>query len=124
MSRGVRLSCCSTVASAQVDPQLARLALDNLLLNAIQAAPTHSSVEMRAEEEAGQLSLSVRDTGVGPPADIRERLFEPFVTGRTDGTGLGLSIVREVAEAHRGCVRYRHDDAGTVFEMILPCQPS
>jgi signal transduction histidine kinase len=123
-ARGVRLSCRSTVESAQVDPQLTRLALDNLLLNAIQAAPADSLVELRADLEADQLVLSVHDAGTGPSADIRERLFEPFVTGRPDGTGLGLSIVREVAEAHRGSVRYRMSDSGTVFEMRLPWQPS
>jgi signal transduction histidine kinase len=123
-TRGVRLSCRSTVESAQLDPQLTRLAVDNLLINAIQAGPTDSLVELRADVEADQLVLSVRDAGSGPPADIQQRLFEPFVTGRSDGTGLGLSIVREVAEAHRGSARYRMSDSGTVFEMILPWQPS
>lgn len=123
-TRGVRLSRHATVASAQLDPHLTRLALDNLLTNAMQAAPTDSLVELRADVDVDQLVLSVRDSGTGPPADIRQRLFEPFVTGRPEGTGLGLSIVREVAEAHRGRARYRMSDSGTVFEMILPWQPS
>jgi signal transduction histidine kinase len=123
-TRGVRLSCRSTVEWAQLDPQLAGLAVDNLLINAIQAAPTDSLVELRADAAADQLVLSVHDAGTGPPDDIQQRLFEPFVTGRSDGTGLGLSIVREVAEAHRGIARYRMNDSGTVFEMIIPWQPS
>lgn len=123
-THGVRLSCVSPGESAQLDPQLTRLAIDNLLINAIQAAPTDSLVELRADVEADQLVLSVRDAGAGPPPHIQQRLFEPFVTGRSDGTGLGLSIVREVAEAHRGSARYRASDSGTVFEMVLPWQPS
>ena len=123
-SHHVRLSCRSTVESAQLDPELTRLALDNLLLNAIQAAPADSLVELRADVETDQLVLSVRDVGAGPPADIQQRLFEPFVTARPDGTGLGLSIVREVADAHRGIARYRRSGSGTVFEMVLPWQPS
>jgi signal transduction histidine kinase len=123
-TRAVALSCHSSVESAQLDPQLARRALDNLLLNAIQAAPQDSLVELRAEVAADQLVLSVRDAGAGPPADIQQRLFEPFVTARPEGTGLGLSIVREVADAHGGIARYRRSDSGTIFEMVLPWQPS
>ena len=123
-TRSVRLSRRSTVESAQLDPELTRLALDNLLLNAIQAAPRDSLVELGADVEADQLVLSLRDAGAGPPADIQQRLFEPFVTARPDGTGLGLSIVREVADAHGGVARYRTSSSGTIFEMVLPWQPS
>jgi signal transduction histidine kinase len=122
--RSVRVVWRSKVESASLDPELARLAIDNLLVNAIQAAPTGSLVELAADVEADRLVLAVHDEGAGPPLEIRERLFEPFVTGRSDGTGLGLSIVREVAEAHGGTARFRAGDSGTVFEMRLPWQPS
>jgi Histidine kinase-, DNA gyrase B-, and HSP90-like ATPase len=52
--------------------------------------------------EAENLMFSVDVEGGGPPTDIGDHLFEPFVTGRADGTGLGLSLVREVAAAHAG----------------------
>jgi signal transduction histidine kinase len=123
-TRGVRVVWRSTVKSASLDPELARLAIDNLLVNAIQAAPTDSLVELSADTEADRLILAVHDEGAGPPTDIRERLFEPFVTGRSDGTGLGLSIVREVADAHGGTAGYRSGDSGSIFEMRLPWQPS
>ena len=95
-------------------------ALDNLVLNALEAAPTGSHVEVRASKRDGQMVLSVRDEGAGPPVSIRDHLFEPFVTGRADGTGLGLSIVREVAEAHGGTVRLEACGDATVFEIIVP----
>ncbi len=103
---GVRLACRSTVDSASLDPELARLAIDNLLVNAIQAAPAHSLVEMTADVEGDRLILAIYDEGAGPPTAIRERLFEPFVTGRPDGTGLGLSLVRELAESHGGIAQF------------------
>ena len=56
--------------------------------------------------------------------EMGDRLFEPFVTGRSDGTGLGLSIVREVAEAHGGSVDFRTVDSTTIFEMTLPWRAS
>jgi signal transduction histidine kinase len=99
-------------------------ALDNLLANAIHAAPRQSLVELAARAEAGELTISVCDEGAGPPAQVHERLFEPFVTGRIDGTGLGLSIVREVAEAHGGSARYRRVESQTWFEIVLPWQSS
>lgn len=119
-SRQVRLKHSSSVTAAELDPQLMRLALDNLLINAIQASPADGLVEISAHARDGKLVLCVIDEGAGPPPEIRERLFEPFVTGRPDGTGLGLSIVREVAEAHRGSVSFRTTECQTVFEMILP----
>jgi signal transduction histidine kinase len=119
-SRQVRLKHSSSVTAAELDPQLMHLALENLLMNAIQASPADGLVEISAHTREGQLVLCVIDEGTGPPPEVRERLFEPFVTGRPDGTGLGLSIVREVAEAHRGSVSFRTAERRTVFEMILP----
>ncbi len=123
-ARQVKLQCRSTVTAAELDPHLIRLGLENLLMNAIQASPADGVVEICAHAQDGKLVLRVTDEGAGPPPDIQDRLFEPFVTGRNDGTGLGLSIVREVAEAHGGSARFRTADSKTVFEMILPWLPS
>jgi len=76
--------------------------------------------------------LTVADTGSGVSAELRERLFEPFVTGRADGTGLGLAIARELAEAHGGKLMLLDPGGampgrGAVFVLDLPsvmaCQP-
>ncbi len=124
-ARKVALECKADPAVAsRFDPDQMRRALDNLVVNAIQAAPAGSPIRIAARREAESLVLSVRDEGAGPPAGIRDNLFEPFVTGRPDGTGLGLSIVREVAEAHGGTARFRDGDVDTTFEIILPWQPS
>jgi signal transduction histidine kinase len=65
--------------------------------------------------------LEIRDNGPGIPSEVRERLFEPFVSGRVGGSGLGLSIVQRAVEAHRGLVLV--DTAagrGTTFTIFLP----
>jgi signal transduction histidine kinase len=98
--------------------------LDNLILNAIQNTPSGGMITVSAISVDGRLRLHVADTGAGVPAEIRDRLFEPFVTGRTDGTGLGLSIVREIARAHGGDARVGDSEEGAVFEIELPWQPS
>ena len=66
-------------------------AIDNLILNAIESTPTGGVIEVHTERRNSALAFCVCDTGSGVPHDIREGLFEPFVTGRSDGTGLGLN---------------------------------
>ena len=63
----------------------------------------------------------MQDDGPGIPAEIRDRLFEPFVTGRPGGTGLGLAVVQRAVEAHRGLLLV--DSApgrGTTFTVYFP----
>lgn len=98
-------------------------ALDNLILNAIQNSNDGKPIVLHAEIEGGRLRFSVSDSGRGVPETIRERLFEPFATGRPDGTGLGLAIVREVAEAHGGSARVLHREDGTTVILDIPIGP-
>jgi signal transduction histidine kinase len=67
--------------------------------------------------------LQVRDTGPGIPEEVRERLFQPFVSGRSGGSGLGLAIVQRAVEAHRGLVLVDSTPgAGTTFTIFLPAK--
>ncbi|GGD77981.1 sensor histidine kinase [Caballeronia grimmiae] len=110
------------------DPaQLAR-ALDNLLVNALRHTPSGGSVTVRAyaavAEEGERLRLEVIDNGPGVSPAERERIFEPFVTGRSDGSGLGLAVVREIASAHGGRAYLAEDSNMTRFVIDLPWRPS
>ncbi|MEA1672070.1 HAMP domain-containing sensor histidine kinase [Nitrospirillum sp. BR 11163] len=122
-ARGVALESEAATAHAGFDPGQVERALDNLILNALQAAPRDSTVHVRARLTGDRLILAVEDSGAGPPPHLRDELFEPFVTGRADGTGLGLSIVREIAAAHDGVARFHHTDGATTFEIVLPWRP-
>ena len=119
-SKAVALECTADSEEPSFDPDQMRRALDNLVLNAIEAAPAETAIVVAARHDHETLVLSVRDEGAGPRAEIRDQVFEPFVTGRADGTGLGLSIVREVAAAHGGSARLSSCQAGTVFEIVVP----
>jgi signal transduction histidine kinase len=110
--------------SPQLDPSQMQRALDNLIINAIQNTPAGGTVAVEASKRDGSLLLRVADSGPGIAEDIRERLFEPFVTGRDNGTGLGLAIVREIARNHRGDVRLVRNTGGAVFEIEVPWRPS
>jgi signal transduction histidine kinase len=110
--------------SVQFDPAQVQRALDNLILNAIQNTPAGGEITVEAAKHDSRLLFWVTDTGAGVSEDIRDRLFEPFVTTRAEGTGLGLAIVREIARAHHGDAQLTEVQTGTRFEMELPWQPS
>lgn len=126
-SKGVKLVAGPTPTSAAqllFDAEQMRRALDNLILNAIENTSSGGSIQVAAEHHADKLYLRVRDTGQGVPANIRERLFEPFVTGRAEGTGLGLAVVREIARAHGGDARLVPSSEGAEFEIEVPWRTS
>ncbi len=79
-------------------------ALANVLLNAVDATGGHGRIVVRVAASADEVTLAVRDDGVGIPADQLERIFEPYVTAKTGGTGLGLAIVKQTVRAHGGRV--------------------
>ena len=74
---------------------------------------------------ADQLVLVLRDEGPGVPAEIRERVFEPFVTlGKKRGTGLGLAVARRFVEDHGGTLELLPTPArGASFRFGLPLAP-
>jgi two-component system sensor histidine kinase PilS (NtrC family) len=116
------------------DEDLLHRVVTNLVLNAVQAArgPVKVTVSVTTVQ-AGEIPhgtnldhavrLQVRDTGPGIPEEIRERLFDPFVSARPGGSGLGLAIVQRAVEAHRGLVLVDSaPGAGTTFTIFLPAR--
>jgi two-component system sensor histidine kinase GlrK len=104
-----------------------RVALDNLVGNAIKHAPEGTVIEVRVGAGNGSCELSVRDQGRGVPEQDKGRIFEPFVRGTETeetsvrGTGIGLSIVNETARAHDGTVEVENANPGARFRMVWPC---
>lgn len=92
----------------------------NLLGNAVEAAGPGGSVEVRLIQQESNWVLEVADTGPGPPPEIADRLFEPFVTGKSQGIGLGLSVAKQVAESHDGTIHWRRENDRTIFRVELP----
>ncbi len=115
------------------DEDLIHRAVFNLLLNAVQASPPNGEVrleggELRAHQlppgheqfANGAIALFVTDRGAGIPPQIRDRLFDPFVTTKQAGSGLGLSIVQRAVEAHSGLVTVSPPGEETRFTLVLP----
>ncbi len=109
-----------------VDREMWEKIVLNLLSNAVKFTPA-GRIEVRVSAADGQAVLTVRDTGVGLPADERELLFDRFhrVTGAWsrshEGTGIGLALVRELAELHGGSVAADSEvGRGSVFTVRIP----
>lgn len=115
----------SSLTTSALDPvQLAR-AVDNLLLNALAHCTAGGHIELGARRrEDGRLLLWVADDGPGVPAELRDSLFDPFVSQRSGGTGLGLVLVREIVHAHGGVISLAASERGARFEMELPWRAS
>jgi two-component system, NtrC family, sensor histidine kinase HydH len=101
-----------------LDGERIREVLINLVDNAIAAGPP---VEVRLRVAGGRLLLEVEDRGPGVPADEREKIFEPFFTGKTQGTGLGLAVARRVVELHGGTLAvHESPHGGALFRAEIP----
>lgn len=123
--RGVRLELELEYRNeAKLDPVKIKRAILNLARNAADSMPQGGvfRVHVSRDEAADQLIIACSDTGGGIPIEIRDRLFESFVTqGKKDGTGLGLAIVKKVVEDHEGSISFEtRTNVGTTFVMRLP----
>ena len=110
--------------SATLDPGILRRALDELLHNASRHTPPGGVVTLSAFPSPGGLVVRVADSGPGVPPELRDNLFEPFVTGRPDGTGLGLAIAHEMIAALSGRLVMEPTTCGACFRIDIPCPTS
>lgn len=97
----------------------------NLVLNALEAmadqAPGQRHLRVQAARADGQAQVSVRDTGIGIPADKLERVFDGFYTTKPQGLGVGLEVCRSIIESHSGAVWAEvNPDRGATLHFTLP----
>jgi two-component system sensor histidine kinase HydH len=117
-AEGVTVEADQAPATWSLDGARMREVLVNLIENAIAAGPP---VRVRVGRQGGALVIEVSDSGPGVKSDERDKIFEPFFTGKTRGTGLGLAIAKRVVELHGGTIRV--DDApggGALFCIEIP----
>jgi two-component system sensor histidine kinase HydH len=111
-----------------LDESLCEQAFVNLIQNAYDAMGTSGGtvrVRVATANNAGREGVEVRieDTGPGVPAELREQIFNPFVTTKKTGVGLGLSIVSRIVDGHHGTIRVEtggNDQQGACFVVFLP----
>ena len=103
-----------------------RVALSNLLLNALQATPRGGEVAITERIEDDNLVIVVEDGGPGIAADLRKRIWEPFFTTKQRGTGLGLAIVRKRLQEAGGTARLipRLTARAQLLNCAFRCRPA
>ena len=119
-------------ALISIDPDMPEVAIDrvqiqqvllNLIRNAVEAMDGRAVRELgvAAVARADDVLISVTDTGGGIPPEIKAKLFQPFVTTKSEGMGIGLSICRTIIEAHSGRLWVEANPAGgSAFRFTLP----
>ncbi len=122
-----------TLPEIKANASALRQVLNNLIINAshaiesrLEGQPSHPGLirisSQKAAQVAGQyLDIVVEDSGFGIPPEIRESLFDPYVSSKAKGSGLGLAIVKRIVEEHSGSVWTRDSElGGAAMHLRLP----
>jgi len=122
----VTVESCGCDVIVDADPSQLQRAFLNIIANAVQASGRGGHVWVSFERDPGEpaewIEVRVSDDGPGVPAELRDRIFNPFFTTRDSGTGLGLAIAHRVIAMHSGSVTVSdRADGGAVFALRLPC---
>jgi signal transduction histidine kinase len=114
----------------QPDRQLPRYKLDSLMLkrvlvnlitNSLQAMPNGGKLTIKTRFDGSIITVSVEDTGVGIPNEIKPKIFQPLMTTKSKGQGFGLAVAKRLVEALNGTMSFESEKGvGTKFMLIFP----
>jgi two-component system sensor histidine kinase/response regulator len=123
----VEIRCGSDAVSGFFDRVEIEQVVFNLVRNAVEAMAGNERSALTISTKLtsdNMIEVSVADTGPGVSADIRARLFDPFVTTKKSGLGIGLSVCRVIIEAHGGTLSVDHNPhGGAIFHFTVPHVP-
>ncbi|MFN0250036.1 MAG: protoglobin domain-containing protein [Kofleriaceae bacterium] len=105
---------------ARVDGPKVHQLVDNIVRNAVEAAPEGGHVAVSLAATHDEIAIVVEDDGPGIPVEIQARIYEPFFTTKDTGTGLGMSIVHSLVSLHEGAITLDSSATGTKFTVTLP----
>lgn len=95
----------------------------NIIKNSFDAMPEGGKLTITSRQSETSLELSFRDTGVGIPAEVQERLWKPLVTTKAKGMGFGLAICKRVVDAHGGTIQVQSTiGEGSTFTVTIPIE--
>jgi two-component system sensor histidine kinase DctS len=124
---GLPQALCDRTMVEQVLLNLARNAMQAMDEGRVSEPELVMQVRATPATETGKrwLEFSVADCGPGIPEDVRQQLFTPFFTTKSEGMGLGLSLCRTVVEQHGGYLLFEPNlPQGTIFRFTLPAEPA
>jgi signal transduction histidine kinase len=121
----LEISVSGDVPHALADPNLLKIALQNLLINAAQAQQGKGSVRVTLRRTDGFNSIDIADSGPGIPPEIRAALFRPFKTTKARGTGLGMATAKRLIESQDGQIAVESPEpGGTRITLTIPVAPA
>jgi len=124
-NRAIQVACTPESHSIAIDRRLMRLAIKQLVDNALKYSPPDQPVQIEITNGDGTVAIAVTDHGKGISPQEQKRIFErlyraPSVQHRIPGSGLGLSIARDIVRAHGGDVSVASRPGETTFRLVLP----
>ena len=125
--RPVRVVCDEHPSMIAVDRRLVKLAIKQLVDNALKYSPPDTPVNIHVRDGNGMITVEVTDHGSGIPEQEQTRIFErlyrsPSLEHRTPGSGLGLSIAQNIVRAHQGDLTVTSHPGETTFRLTLPLE--
>ena len=108
-------------AFIQGDRDLLKQAVLNVVVNGVEAMQDGGRLELTVEQTAGAWLLTVRDEGVGVPAELREKIYNLYFTTKGKGSGIGLAMTFRVVQLHGGTIDFTSkQNEGTMFRLTFP----
>ena len=109
--------------NAEIDTDLIKQSLMNIVQNAIDAVNMNGKVTMKYQKIKNDLIMEISDSGTGIPKDQQSKIFDLYFTTKKEGNGLGLSITQKIIAQHGGSISVMSkENEGTTFKIILPLQ--
>ncbi len=133
-SIGYELSIAPDLFCAEIDKGQINQAINNIIINAVQAMPDGGIIKVKAEnciigpdntsiplKEGNYIKISIKDQGKGICNENLQNIFDPYFTTKQNGSGLGLAMVHSIIKRHNGYIGVRSKEAkGTTFYIYLP----
>jgi signal transduction histidine kinase len=117
----LRQSLCATLPEVEGDRERLRQVFTNILLNAVQAMAGQGTLSLGTLFDEREVRVTIADSGPGIASAIREKIFNPFFTTKSNGTGLGLSVSYGIVQAHGGSIDISSAAGqGATFRVRLP----
>ena len=125
--RPLEVACNEHSSMIAVDRRLLKLAIKQLLDNALKYSPPDTPVNIQVQDGNGIITVAVTDHGKGIPAQEQSRIFErlyrsPSIEHQMPGSGLGLSIAQNIVRAHHGDLTVTSRPGETTFRLTLPLE--
>ena len=109
----------------KLDPLLLKRVMVNLITNSVQAMPNGGKLTIKAFIDVSKTVITVEDTGVGIPNEIRHKVFQPLMTTKSKGQGFGLAVAKRLVEVQNGTISFESErGVGTKFTITFPLATS